>query len=579
MVFDAWSDSSARAVLQLMVESVAEMVGFEVAVLSVVIGDDLVTVAYAGPEEHRAHVEATDPVSVIEPVLARSEPWGERLRFIEGASLDELEGHWVEVDQVPSAEPDAWRADSGLLAVLSDDGGTVVGILSVDRPSSGRRPGERERALLERYAAQAERAVLTAFEREAMIQRINHAESARRLIRTASMPAHPSLEAVLRDAHEPLVAGFDARGTWLHVFAADGPGTGMIRNHEGEELSLPEDIVELAKAFAPQLWAEQRVFLIEADEPAPGVPDSVLQHLGDRGLASMIGVPLGVGAECVGFLALSRRPYQPAWSQAEMDFSLQVGHDLGAALMTARALERERALVRELKELDDYRTQLFATLSHELRTPLTVIAGNLELLGGLELDEAVARLHGAMSRGADRMQRTVDDLMLLARMSHPRHPLVRLPIDLRAVTDDVVSMLDSTARAKGIALDTRLADASLVVPGDATEIDQLVGNLVSNAVKYTPPGGTVVLSADRVDEHVVVRVADTGLGIAEEDQARIFRAFYRTENPAALSEPGTGLGLAIVATVVERHGGRLDVASRLGEGTTFTVALPAARAG
>lgn len=127
-----------------------------------------------------------------------------------------------------------------------------------------------------------------------------------------------------------------------------------------------------------------------------------------------------------------------------------------------------------------------------------------------------------------------------------------------------------------MALEVRLDDGPLLVLGDPTEIDQLVANLVSNAVKYTPSGGTVTLSVRRRDHEVEIGVADDGLGIAEEDQARIFRAFYRTENPQALSEPGTGLGLAIVATVVERHGGRLELDSRLGEGTTFTITLPAA---
>ena len=116
------------------------------------------------------------------------------------------------------------------------------------------------------------------------------------------------------------------------------------------------------------------------------------------------------------------------------------------------------------------------------------------------------------------------------------------------------------------------------MPGDPTELDQLIGNLVSNAVKYTPSGGTVTLSVRRRDTDVEIQVADDGLGIAEEDQARIFRAFYRTENPEALNEPGTGLGLAIVATVVERHAGRLEVGSRLGEGTAFTVTPPAVAA-
>lgn len=570
-----WSDSSARAVLQLMVESVAEMVGFEVAALSVVLGDELVTMAYTGPEEHRAYVEESDPVSVIAPILERARPWGPRLRFIEAANLSELEGHWVEVEQVASGHPDAWSPDDGLLAVLSNDDGAVVGILSVDRPSSGRRPDERQRSLLERYAAQAERAVLTAFEREALVQQVAHAESARRLIRSASRPTHGSLEDVLRHTHGPLITGFDARGSWLQVFQSDGPGVGVVRTDTGQMVPISRDLVDVAVRVAPSLWAEQRPVVITADSIPPDVPE-IRDHLLQRDVSSVLGVALGVGEECVGFMALSRHADQPPWSQVEIDSALQIGHDLGAALMTAGALERERNLVRELQQIDDHRSQLIATLSHELRTPLTVISGNLELLGTLDLDPQADRYQQAMNRGTQRMGKVVDDLLLLARVSNPQHPLTRVPVDLRTVARDVVSLVESTARSKGLTVTVDLEPDGLMVPGDPVELDRLVGNLVSNAVKYTPAGGSITVSAARRAGEVVLGVADTGLGISEDDQEGLFRAFFRTTNPDALREPGTGLGLAIVATILERHQGRVEVGSRLGEGTTFTVILPAA---
>jgi signal transduction histidine kinase len=273
-------------------------------------------------------------------------------------------------------------------------------------------------------------------------------------------------------------------------------------------------------------------------------------------------------------MALARDVDQPGWSAVEVASVQRTGHDLGAALMTARALDRQRSLVSELQRMDDYRSEVVAMLSHELRTPLTVISGNLELLGDAVLDEDARRHHQAMARGTERMRVVVDDLLLLARVSNPAHPLVRLPVDLRAVAREVVSLVDSTARAKDVTLRVDLGPAPLVVRGDAVELDRLVGNLVSNAVKYTGPGGTVTLTGHHRGSDVVLAVADDGLGISEEDQRGLFRAFFRTTNPAALRESGTGLGLATVATVLERHHGRVEVDSRLGEGSTFTVTLP-----
>jgi len=575
-----WSDSAARAVLQLMVESVAEMIGFEVATLSVVLDGDLVTMAYTGPDEFSDYLTSTDPVTVLDPVLAKAESWG-RFRFLAAEDYDAsvLEGHWMVVAAEQTDAPDAWHPMDVLVGLLTDDEGRVIGAMSVDRPVSGRRPDAAQRRLLERYAAQAERAVVTAFEREALVQQVAHAEAARRLIRSASMPDQASLQAVLDHTHRPLVEGFGAAGSWIQLLDNDGDGLGYARTREGGVVELSDRMVDLAHRLAPRLWEAQQVLVIaegiESSLPAAGpLLEESKRQLTELGLHSALAVPLGAGSECLGFLVLSRRAQDPPWSAVETSSALQIGYDLGAALMTVRALERERALVHELQQLDDYRSQLIATLSHELRTPLTVISGNLELLGDLDLGPAAQPYQAAMTRGTVRMKKVVDDLLLLARVSDPQHPLARVPVDLCAIASSVVGLVRSTAEGKGLTLEARLETGGLVVHGDPAELDRLVGNLVSNSVKYTPAGGTVTVTTERRGRTAILRVADDGLGISEEDQVGLFRPFFRTTNPDALREPGTGLGLAIVATIVDRHEGEVAVHSRLGGGTTFTVALP-----
>lgn len=572
-----WSDSAARSVLQLMVESVAEMIGFEVAALSVVLEDELVTMAYTGPEQFRDYlIENADPVSVLDPVLERGDTWG-RFRFLPAERYDgQLDGHWVVTAAARAGLPDAWDPLDVLIGLLEDDDGRLVGVLSVDNPVSGRRPDRAQRRLLERYAAQAERAVLTAFEREQLVQQVAHAESARRLIRSTSMSTRASLDEVLRHTHRPLVEGFGASGTWIQVVGpGGGPGPGYARSYDGEPVHLADDVVRVACDIAPRLWREQRVLAVSAGESLE-VADAVHRQLADLELSTVLGVPLGVGSECLGFLVLTRRAQDPPWTAVETTSALEIGHDLGAALRTARALEIERDLVSELQQLDDYRTQLIATLSHELRTPLTVIAGNLELLDMEGVPPAADRFVTAMTRGTDRMQKVVDDLLLLARVSHPQHPLVHVEVDVADLARDVVLLVESPARAKELTLVVDVGDRRLPVCGDPSELDRMLANLVSNAVKYTHAGGRVTVSAAREGDDVVLRVSDTGIGISEDDRAGLFGAFFRTTNPEALTESGTGLGLAIVASIVERHAGRVRVDSRLSEGTTFTVTLPAA---
>ena len=204
-----------------------------------------------------------------------------------------------------------------------------------------------------------------------------------------------------------------------------------------------------------------------------------------------------------------------------------------------------------------------------------MISGNLEMLGEVELDESGKHFRDAMTRGTTRMQRVVDDLLLLAAVSHPQRPLVRTAVDLREVVRDVFALVESTARAKGLDLRADLTDQDLVMSGNAAEIDRLLSNLVSNAVKYTGSGGAVTVSASRCGSCLVLTIADNGLGISEADQASLFTSFYRTTNPDALREAGTGLGLAIVAHIAQRHAGTVDVSSQLNVGTTFTVTLPA----
>ena len=372
----------------------------------------------------------------------------------------------------------------------------------------------------------------------------------------------------------------------MQVFEPSGRGVGYARLRDGAVVDVPDRPVRAAKSIARRLWVQQQVLVIDdrvtpdpviaAAQPRDLVEASLAQ-MRALGVESAMGVPLGAGSECVGFLVLTRSGSDPAWSSVEVDSALQIGHDLGTALLTARALEKERSLVRELKKLDDHRNQMISTLSHELRTPLTVIAGNLELLGQLPLDETGVRFHRAIERGADRMQHVVDDLLLLARVSDPRHPLEVAPVDVRGVITDMLELVETSAAAKEIDLEADLSLDSLVVPGDHAELDRLLANLVSNAVKYTPEGGAVTVTASRTRAEVVLAVTDTGIGISDDDQDGLFRAFFRTTNPDALRESGTGLGLSIVASIVGRHRGTVDVASTLGEGTTFTVTLPAPR--
>ena len=151
-----------------------------------------------------------------------------------------------------------------------------------------------------------------------------------------------------------------------------------------------------------------------------------------------------------------------------------------------------------------------------------------------------------------------------------------MPVDLHAVLEDVLDVNAVSARNKELTIRVVAPEGPVLALGDHDELDRICANLISNAVKYTPPGRSITVTLDRMGDRVMFACADEGIGISAEDQDQLFSEFFRSANPEAYSQPGTGLGLAIVQRIVHRHDGRITVDSELGKGSTFTVDLPAA---
>jgi len=232
----------------------------------------------------------------------------------------------------------------------------------------------------------------------------------------------------------------------------------------------------------------------------------------------------------------------------------------------------------EAKRLERVRSDFFANVSHELRTPLTSINGFLETLLDGSLDDEASTRHflEIMSTEAERLSRLIDDLFVLSDIENRRRTFKKEAVAMDALIGKIEDMFTMMAQDRGVTLRTSVADGLPPAWGDGDMITQLMINLVDNAVKYTPSGRQVEVTAF-LDEtlQVAVRVADTGVGMAEDDLPRIFERFYRVDKARSREQGGTGLGLSIVKHIVETLGGRIEVASKLGRGSTFTVRLPA----
>ncbi|GAA1476915.1 hypothetical protein GCM10009623_13610 [Nocardioides aestuarii] len=577
-----------RGALQLVAEGVTETVGFQLATISVVRtapdgSQELEVVADAGDDATgEIIIGRRTPLASLLEEIKQAEVWGQ-FRFLPHEKLTERDVQnaygWVVPDFEPIDAPDAWHPLDLLVALLHDASGVLRGTLAIDLPDNGRRPGPEQRRLLEKYAVQAARTVVTTLEREELSEQVRLAETARRIVRGAS--AQQDLSQVLSDCQAGLVEGFRSQGSWIQTFDEDGRGSGAVYASNGDAVELPSTLVDLAERSARRSWAEQVAVVVAGDRPVPEVltrdeQATIVGFLDTIGISSLLFVPLGAGEECLGNLVLTRTGTSD-WTELDQQAALDIGHDLGRVILNARTFQREHELVVELQALDTYKSQLISTISHELKNPLTSVRGYLELLeGSTTLGAEEQRAVQAMGRGTDRLGRVVDDLLLMSKVGDPHHRIIPVAVDLARVVGEVLDLLSVTVSTKQLAVSTDLPDAPVAALGDETEIDRLVANLVSNAVKYTPVGRAVAVKVDRDGDHVVLEVSDQGLGISEADQEHLFEEFFRSTNPAATSLPGTGLGLAIVKRIVERHDGAIDVRSTLGKGSTFTVRLPVA---
>ncbi len=210
-----------------------------------------------------------------------------------------------------------------------------------------------------------------------------------------------------------------------------------------------------------------------------------------------------------------------------------------------------------------------ADASHELRGPLTVIQGNLDLLRRNMSEEDRRESVRALEAETARMSRVVSDLLVLAELDSGQ-PERQEMVSLREM------MLDAQGRARQLAGNRKIVmgrQEELWTKGNADKLEQVLGNLVDNAIKYTPEGGTITLSLFRDGDWARLEVTDTGIGVSAEDLPHIFDRFYRTDKARSRASGGTGLGLAIVKGIAEHHGGRVTVVSEPGKGSTFTIWL------
>ncbi|MCZ6543308.1 MAG: ATP-binding protein [Planctomycetota bacterium] len=251
-------------------------------------------------------------------------------------------------------------------------------------------------------------------------------------------------------------------------------------------------------------------------------------------------------------------------------------HEVAGVVTILHDVTRER-------EISQMKSDFVSKASHELRTPLSSIHAYVEMLvdGEAADDEARNEFYRIIQNETDRLGRLLDNMLNISRIEAGIVQIERENVDLRSLIDRAIDTLEPQAKEKEISLHTKVAEVDLTVEGDADMLFQVVLNLISNSVKYTPAGGRITVSADsdNLTRSVVLAVSDTGLGIPPDSIPKLFDKFYRVENYKRVAK-GSGLGLSLCKHIVETlHHGQIGVESELGMGSKFWVTIPMRYAG
>jgi signal transduction histidine kinase len=233
------------------------------------------------------------------------------------------------------------------------------------------------------------------------------------------------------------------------------------------------------------------------------------------------------------------------------------------------------AAAQALRRADRHKDSFLAVLAHELRNPVAALNGGLHLLKKDITPERASDIRSRMERMLDHLTHLVDDLLDVSRVSQGKVSLKKARVDLRDVLQSAIEASQHTIDAGSHRFVSQVPTEAIWLDGDHTRLAQIVSNLLNNAAKYTPSGGTVTLSAVANGSSVVIAVSDTGVGIPPEMQSKIFEIFAQVEDHLGKSQGGLGIGLALVRQLVALHGGAITVESDgEGHGSTFTVRLP-----
>ena len=344
-----------------------------------------------------------------------------------------------------------------------------------------------------------------------------------------------------------------------------------LENYYSLHHQLPESAVKIQDNPVLQeiLWTEEPVVIHDIADDAADVRGFELSS--KMPVRSLIVVPLLADGKCIGSITLRESGKARRWLSSEVELAKSVASQAAIAVQQSRLYQKTREQAERLLELDKQKTEFFQNISHEFRTPITLIQGPLD--SAVSAGEGLSHAQSIIAlRNSRRLLRLVNQLLDLQRLDAGRMQPSFRPCDLVEFVTQIVDSFRPYCEKKGLQVTTDLVNCPTVYL-DIEKFDKVLYNLLSNAMKFTPEQGTIAIKLATKDNHCILQVQDSGIGILPQQIPYLFERFHQAEGSENRSYEGSGLGLSLVKELVELHGGNVSVDSVYGQGTTFTLEL------
>jgi PAS domain S-box-containing protein len=377
------------------------------------------------------------------------------------------------------------------------------------------------------------------------------------------------LDHILNATLDKVLEVLEMDGGWIQLLDEAGSTLQVAAHrHIPAEMDREAGTMRLGEGLGSQVVQSGEPIVARRDSPELPLGEALVGGVEVLALVPILAKDRVLGV--LGVFSCARRELAPGHAQ----ILGAIGHQLGVAVEDAR-LAQQAAEIQILREVDHLRSELIANVSHEMRTPLGLIKilSTTLLREDLSLDSATQReLLADIADETGKLEKIVDNLLDLSRLEEKRLLLRKEPMDLRRLAQEVIATMQAQTSQHRLTEDFPVEP--LVVEADPRRIEQVLCNLLDNAIKYSPAGGTITVEGQQKGQEIVVRVSDRGIGIPASDLERVFERFYRVENELTMRQRGAGLGLAVCQGIVEAHGGRIWAESTPGVGSTFTFTLP-----